>query len=187
MSSVIGLPNKCLSKGDAYTTATMWYIYKRLACLSRSVGSFYKEAMTTETKTEKQKKTSFHSPNKLPIWFLIRFGDWERSCAAKTKDTFPPVMKKTNRNNNSSERYEQSYFYEINIDWAKTKKNASWVHTAELVIKIIKAFFISYSYAASGILMKKSHSLACLINSVMRHSGWLLGNVFVNNYQKNIS
>lgn len=165
----------------------MWYIYKRLACLSRSVGSFYKEAMTTETKTEKPKeKTSFHSPNKLPIWFLIRFGDWERSCAAKTKDTSPPVMKKINRNNNSSDT-NKVIFMKLILTGQKAKKNASWVHTAKLVIKIIKAFFISYSYAVSGILMKKSHSLACLINSAMRHSGWLLGNVFVNNYQKYIS
>lgn len=72
---------------------------------------------------------------------------------------------------------QQSYFYEINIDWAKS---ASWVcqSTSKLVIKIIKAFFSVRPivlYDASGILMKKSHSLACQINSATRHSRWSSG------------
>lgn len=82
-----------------HTTATMWYIYIRLACLSRSVGSFLKEEMTTETKTENtiQKETHLSIPQTLNL-ISVRFGAWSAAVRRKQKTRFP-VMKKTNRNN----------------------------------------------------------------------------------------
>lgn len=155
----------------AYTT--MWCIYKRLACLSRSIGSFYKEEKTTN------EKKHLSIPQTLNL-ISVRFGARQGAAVRQTKDTFFPVMKKkkqTEITTTTKMVTQQSYFYEINIDWAKS---ASWVcqSTSKLVIKIIKAFFSVRPivlYEASGILMKKSHSLACQINSATRHSRWSPG------------
>lgn len=71
----------------AYTT--MWCIYKRLACLSRSIGSFYKEEKTTE----KRKKKHLSIPQTLNL-ISVRFGARQGAAVRQTKDTFFPVMKK---------------------------------------------------------------------------------------------
>lgn len=163
----------------AYTT--MWCIYKRLACLSRSIGSFYKEEKTTN------EKTSFDSPNSQSD-FCSLWGSVGRSCAANNRHVFP--RNEEEMTTTTKMVTQQSYFYEININWAKS---ASWVcqSTSKLVIKIIKAFFFPPSNRSVV------HFVRCLwnFNEKVAFVGlpdkfgnatftMVVGNVFVNNYQK---
>lgn len=81
---------------------------------------------------------------------------------------------------------QQSYFYEINIDWAKSP---SWVcqSTSKLVIKIIKAFFFRPSNRSVRCLWNFNEKVAFVgLPDKFGNATFsmVVGNVFVNNYQK---